>query len=78
MCESCDGELLRCTQRGKFELGDRLEALTPSGQTFELDPVFILDADGRPIQSTPHPKMEFTIPCGKNIPPKSILRRRVQ
>ena len=78
VCESCDGELLRCTQRGKFELGDRLEALTPSGQTFELDPVFILGADGRPIQSTPHPKMEFTIPCGKNIPPKSILRRRVQ
>lgn len=78
VCESCDGELLRCTQRGKFELGDRLEALTPSGQTFELDPVFILDAEGRPVQSTPHPKMEFTIPCGKNIPPKSILRRRVR
>ena len=29
VCESCDGEMAHCTRRGKFDLGDTLEALTP-------------------------------------------------
>ena len=76
VCESCDGEMAYCTQRGKFQLGDTLEALTPSGQRYEFEPVFILDEEGRPIQSTPHAKMKFSIPCMRMLPPKTIFRKR--
>ena len=76
VCESCDGEMAYCTQRGKFQLGDTLEALTPSGQRYEFEPVFILDEEGRPIQSTPHAMMKFSIPCMRMLPPKTIFRKR--
>ena len=76
VCESCDGEMPHCTQRGKFELGETLEALTPSGQVYEFTPLFILDEYNKPIQSTPHPKMKFSIPCLRMLPPKTIFRKR--
>ena len=76
VCESCDGEMAHCTQRGKFELGETLEALTPSGQVYEFTPLFILDEYNKPIQSTPHPKMKFSIPCLRMLPPKTIFRKR--
>ena len=76
VCESCDGEMAHCTQRGKFELGETLEALTPSGQIYEFKPLFILDEYNKPLQSTPHPKMKFSIPCLRMLPPKTIFRKR--
>lgn len=71
-----DGQAV-CTQRGKFQLGDTLEALTPSGKVVCFTPEIIRDAQGEPIEATPHAMMEFSIPCEQELPQGSILRRRI-
>ncbi len=69
--------LLNCSQRGKFNLGDELEILTPSGDVYQILPEFILDKDKNQINSTPHPKMNFSIPCNKSLPQYSIIRKKI-
>lgn len=66
-----------CTQRGKFRLGEELEALLPAGRCVRFTPADIRDAEGNPIQATPHTKMAFSVPAiaGETLPPMSILRR---
>ncbi len=65
-----------CTQRGKFCLGDTIEALQPDGTIVEWKPEWILDENGHSISSTPHPLMHFTIPCPHPLMPYSLLRMR--
>lgn len=68
--------LAACTQRGKFTLGDQLEALTPDGQMVPFTPGAIYDEEGTSIEATPHPKMRFAVPCEEALPPFTILRRK--
>lgn len=65
-----------CVQRGKFQLGEALEALTPSGAVVPLLPKWLKDGDGRPIESTPHAEMAFSIPSETPLAAGSFLRRR--
>ncbi len=64
----------RCTQRGKFCLGDTIEALQPDGSTVTLTPGWIRDEDGAAVDATPHPMMRYTIPCDTPLMPCSLLR----
>lgn len=66
-----------CTQRGKFVLGETLEALMPSGACVSFTPEWIQDADGAEITGTPHALMPFRVPCKAILPPDSILRKRI-
>ena len=75
--ESWHEGLAKCTQRGKFTLGDELEALTPSGQVIALAPAWLRSAEGEAITSTPHPMMLYTMPSAQPLPPHSLLRRRL-
>lgn len=68
--------LAACTQRGKFTLGDTLEALTPEGRMIPFTPGVIYNDEGLPIDATPHPLMPFAVPCEEPLPPYTILRRR--
>ena len=63
--DSWEDGVARCTQRGKFSLGDTLEVLQPDGTTCTLTPDWIRDADGAAIQATPHP-----MPCSLLRMPK--------
>ena len=72
--DSWESGVARCTQRGKFSLGDTLEVLQPDGTTCTLTPDWIRDADGAAIQATPHPMMAFSIPCETPLMPCSLLR----
>ncbi|MBC5580192.1 U32 family peptidase [Anaerofilum sp. BX8] len=65
-----------CTQRGKFELGETIEALLPDGSVLPFAPAWLRDADGQEISSTPHAMMEFTLPVPRPLPAGSILRRK--
>lgn len=65
-----------CVQRGKFCLGDTLEALTPSGEVVTFSPAWIKDKDGAPVDATPHAEMAFSIPSETALPAGSFLRRR--
>lgn len=64
-----------CTQRGKFELGDTLEALTPDGKMIPFKPEIIYNDEGVEINATPHPLMRYVVPCNDKLAPYTILRR---
>ena len=51
--------LCRLRQRNKLSLGDAAELLTPGrvGIPFLVEELY--DAEGAPIESAPHPMMEF-------------------
>ena len=65
-----------CTQRGKFELGEAVEALLPDGTVVPFAPAWLRDAEGQPITGTPHAMMAFTLPVPRPLPPGSILRKK--
>ncbi len=73
------GDRLACVQRGKFVLGETLEALLPGGRTVRFVPESIWDENGAEIPATPHPKMLFSLPAvaGEVFPEGTILRREV-
>lgn len=64
-----------CQQRGKWSLGDTLEALTPDGGIVPLTPAWIKNEAGERVESTPHAMERYTIPTPE-LPPMSLLRRR--
>lgn len=66
-----------CRQRGKFTVGQTLELLTPGGECITFTPENIKNAEGEEIDSTPHTKMEFSVPAAFFAPPLSILRRKL-
>lgn len=65
-----------CTQRGKWELGEALEILTPSGDVLSICPEWIHDGEGECIESTAHAMMRFSIPVNTRVPSYSILRKK--
>ena len=70
--------ILYCSQRGKFNLGDEIEVLQPSGDTLRFTPSWIKNAEGENVESTPHSKMAFTVDCPAEIRPMSILRKKAE
>ena len=65
-----------CTQRGKFVLGEEIEALTPDGQMIAFTPEWIENEDGEHIEDTRHPMMKYRIPSPVPLPPMTLLRKR--
>lgn len=66
---------LKCTQRGKFSVGDRVEIMSPGEKCVSVDISSILDENGNPIESTPHPMMKFSIPFDSDIKSYSLIRK---
>ena len=65
-----------CQQRGKWCLGDTLEALCPDGRSLPLTPAWIKNEAGESVESTPHAMEKYTIPTPE-LPPMSLLRKKV-
>ena len=65
-----------CQQRGKWTLGDTLEALCPDGRSIPLHPEWIKNEAGESVDSTPHAMEKYIIPTPE-LPPMSLLRRKV-
>ena len=65
-----------CQQRGKWTLGDTLEALCPDGRSIPLHPEWIKNEAGESVDSTPHAMEKYTI-LTPELPPMSLLRRKV-
>ncbi|MBR2461063.1 MAG: U32 family peptidase [Clostridia bacterium] len=64
----------RFYQKNKFSRGDLLELLSPGeiGRSFVADRIF--DANGEPIESTPHPGMVFSLEVPYEVREGDILR----
>ena len=72
--ESWENGIAHCTQRGKFTAGDSIEILQPDGSVIPLAPAWIENADGERVDATPHPMMQYTIPCETPLMPYSLIR----
>lgn len=75
--DTWDEGLAVCTQRGKLFVGDEIEILTPGGEVLSLTVTALADENGEAISSTPRSLMSFSMPVAQEVPPMSILRRRV-
>ncbi len=67
-----------CQQRGKWCLGETLEALTPDGSQIPITPAWIKNEAGENIGATPNAMQFFSIPCEIALPPMTLLRKRTE
>ena len=72
--DSWEDGVAHCTQRSKYCLGDSLEILQPDGSVVPVTPEWIKNAEGEAVDATPHPMMQYTIPCATPLMPYSLLR----
>jgi putative protease len=73
--DSWENGIAHCQQRGKWSLGDTLEALCPDGRSIALTPEWIENEAGERVESTPHAMEKYTMPTPE-LPPMSLLRRK--
>ena len=59
VAENGNGKLCRLMQRNKVSLSDSAELLTPGRVGIPFQVTELYDETGAPIESAPHPKMEF-------------------
>lgn len=64
------------SQRNRFFAGEELSVLQPGKPPFSLVASPLLDGEGNPIESAPHPTMALQIPLAQPLVPGSLLRRR--
>lgn len=76
--DSWENGIAHCTQRGKFAVGDSIEILQPDGSVVKLTPAWIENADGERVDATPHPMMQYTIPCETPLMAYSLIRMQKQ
>ena len=74
IAENEKGRLYRLMQRNKVSLGDRAELLTPGrvGIPFTVEELY--DENGTPIESAPHPLMQFFTRLPKEAEVGDIIR----
>lgn len=68
--------LYRIEQRNKFSVGETIEVMKPDGSNIEVQVKAILNEDGEPMESAPHPKQVLYINLGMELDAYDILRRK--
>ena len=63
-------------QKNRFFRGDRIEIMKPDGSNVETEVLAIRDAEGRLMDSAPHPRQELHVQLGSSADPQDILRIR--
>uniref|UniRef100_UPI003FF102A4 U32 family peptidase C-terminal domain-containing protein n=1 Tax=Gemmiger qucibialis TaxID=2997294 RepID=UPI003FF102A4 len=48
--------------------------MQPDGSVVPVTPEWIKNAEGEAVDATPHPMMQYTIPCAAPLMPYSLLR----
>lgn len=61
-------------QKNKFSVGDYIEVMKPDGRNLEVPVLAMLDEEGQPIDSCPHPKQRFYICVGQELETFDMLR----
>ncbi len=61
-------------QKNKFEVGDLLELVRPSGMNVIAEVLEMHDEEGNPIESCPHAKQKFTVKLSEKPSTGDILR----
>jgi putative protease len=71
-----DGEYLLVEQRNKFVTGDILEVLEPKKKPVSITVTQILNENGDPVDSAPHPMERLKIKCSEAFTGGSLLRKQ--
>ncbi len=66
----------RITQRNKFSVGEQIEVMKPNGDNLEVTVKGILDQDGNPVESAPHPQQRLYVDLGTELSQYDLLRRQ--
>lgn len=64
-------------QRNRFFEGDELEVMQKGCEPFRIKVTDLKNSAGESIENAPHPMMEFSIKCDKNILDGAILRKEM-
>lgn len=70
----CRDGIMRVSQRNRFFRGDALELMSAGKAPIAVSTADIMNADGEPIESAPHPMMEVLIRTDITAEPGSVLR----
>ena len=63
-------------QKNRFFRGDRIEIMKPDGTNPEAEVLSIRDAEGRLMESAPHPRQELHVRLSLPAEPQDILRMK--
>lgn len=63
-------------QRNKFSVGDVIEVMKPDGRDMTVTVKGMLDEEGQPMESCPHPKQRFFVDLDVALEPFDLLRRK--
>lgn len=74
--EQNEAGLYRIEQRNKFSVGEMIEVMKPDGSNVEVQVKAIVNEDGEPMESAPHPKQVLYIDLGMELNAYDILRRK--
>ncbi len=78
MCDDYKDGTAFLTQKNKFLIGDELDVLPPRGDSFTIRVDVIYNHLGQQVESAPHPMEKLTIPCSREIPAGSFIRKKRQ
>lgn len=76
ICDSYKDGTAFLTQKNKFNVGDELDVLPPTGESFKIKIEKIYNHIGEQVDSAPHPMEKLTIPCSAIIPKGSFIRKK--
>jgi len=63
-------------QRNKFSVGDGIEVMKPDGRNLSVKVKAMTDAEGKNIDSCPHPKQRIYVDLGTSLNQGDLLRRK--
>ena len=73
-----ENDTVKVQQRNYFKAGEVVECLTPAGDVFPVTIGHLTNKDGEEAAAAPHPLEELTMVTEQELPPYTILRRRVR
>ncbi|MDE7434527.1 MAG: U32 family peptidase [Lachnospiraceae bacterium] len=71
-----DQGMYRIEQRNKFSVGEEIEVMKPGGDNLTVTVRGIMDEEGNPVESAPHPKQKLYVDLGIELDQYDILRRQ--
>lgn len=63
-------------QRNKFSVGEHIQIMKPDGRDVEAEVLEILDEEGKPMESAPHPKQRLFVKLSSQAETGDLLRKK--
>lgn len=77
VADKCENGMMYLTVRNYFTLSDELEILAPEKEPIKFKPVLMFNENGELIDTARHAMSKITIKTDIEVPPRSLLRKRL-